>query len=97
MFFGVNFSVKFKNFGHIYSVILNRSCEHSSSIPVTLNIELKGQQLMTIFCFTFLLTYKQTGRVEKCWTSQINVTERSLIGYGMLDFVEDDFVGVKSH
>ena len=30
MFVGVNFLVMFKIFDHIHSVILNRSCEHSS-------------------------------------------------------------------
>ena len=33
MFIGVNFSVKFKFFRHIHSVILNRSSDYSSMDP----------------------------------------------------------------
>ena len=34
---------------------------------------------------------------EVIFLTNIYVTDRSLNGGGMLDFVEDDFVGIKSH
>ena len=36
-------------------------------------------------------------RWKRWYLPAIYITERSLTVYGMLDFVEDDFVGVKSH
>ena len=69
-FVGVNFWVMFTHFGHIHSVILKRSSEHSSIIFKKLLITMQKHNLPEILPFPAMISLLVQSDIRKKWFSK---------------------------